>query len=564
MKELCEVLVLNVVFWLVSPVVAPAQLTFRTNNGAITITGYSGNPTIMVIPSATNGFPVVGIGNLAFSDCTSLISVSIPNSVTSIGEYAFEVCTSLTNVMIGAGVTNIGNAAFNSCPSLAAINVASSNSAFSSVSGVLYNQSQTVLVAYPNGGGTTYTIPNGVTNIGNAAFANSARLTSVTIPTSVTSMGTGEFEYCTSLTNVTIPNGVRSVETEAFYQCTNLASVTISASANDIGLGAFESCRGLKSVTIPNSVTNLENYAFEFCTGLTNLIIGTNVNAIGTGTFEYCVDLPGVTIPASVTNLGDAPFCCCYHLMAINVASGNPAFSSVAGVLYNQSLTTIVEYPAGGATAYTIPDGVTSIGSAAFESCTNVAGVTIADSVTNLEAAAFYDCDGLTRIAIPDSVTSIGAEAFELCTHLTCVTIGTNVSSIGTEAFDICPRLTRAYFDGNFTNAITAVFDGDYVTAYYLPGTTGWTEYSASSGVPIALWLPQVLTGDGNFGVRSNQFGFDLTWASGQTVMVDACTDLSNPVWQPVATNTLASGTAYFSDPQWANYPARFYRLRSP
>jgi hypothetical protein len=83
-------------------------------------------------------------------------------------------------------------------------------------------------------------------------------------------------------------------------------------------------------------------------------------------------------------------------------------------------------------------------------------------------------------------------------------------------------------------------------------------------GLTTALWLPQVQTQDAAFGVQTNQFGFNIACASGQTVVVEACTDLFNPVWQPVETNTIIAGAAYFSDPQWTNYPSRFYRVRSP
>ncbi len=100
------------------------------------------------------------------------------------------------------------------------------------------------------------------------------------------------------------------------------------------------------------------------------------------------------------------------------------------------------------------------------------------------------------------------------------------------------------------------------MTIYYLPGTTGW---GATYGdLPTAPWLPKVRTADVNFGVRTNGFGFNLTWVSDQVVVVEACTNLTNPVWSPVATNTLTGGSSYFSDPQWSKYPARFYRLRSP
>ena len=102
----------------------------------------------------------------------------------------------------------------------------------------------------------------------------------------------------------------------------------------------------------------------------------------------------------------------------------------------------------------------------------------------------------------------------------------------------------------------------DNATVYYLPGTTGWDDFSANTGIPVALWRPQMQTSDGSFGVRTNQFGFNINWASGMVIVVEACTNLATPVWSPVSTNTLTSGSSYFCDPQWTNYPARFYRLR--
>jgi hypothetical protein len=91
-----------------------------------------------------------------------------------------------------------------------------------------------------------------------------------------------------------------------------------------------------------------------------------------------------------------------------------------------------------------------------------------------------------------------------------------------------------------------------------LPGTTGWG--STFGGCPTALWNPQAQSP----GVRSNQFGFTITGTTNLAVVVEACTNLANPIWSPVGTNTLTGGSSYFSDPQWTNYAARFYRLRSP
>jgi hypothetical protein len=106
------------------------------------------------------------------------------------------------------------------------------------------------------------------------------------------------------------------------------------------------------------------------------------------------------------------------------------------------------------------------------------------------------------------------------------------------------------------------VLGGNNATVYYLQGTTGWD--SAFGGCPTALWQPQVETSGASFGIRTNQFGFNMNWASGRIVVVEACTNLLNPDWSLVETNTLSGDASYFSDPEWTNYPGRFYRLRSP
>ncbi len=145
---------------------------------------------------------------------------------------------------------------------------------------------------------------------------------------------------------------------------------------------------------------------------------------------------------------------------------------------------------------------------------------------------------------------------------------GWPVTSIGEYAFYVCSSLTGVYFEGNAPDdnyPFSDPFSGSPATIYCLPGTTGWG--ATFSDRPTALWVlpqPVILAFGESFGVRTNQFGFIVSWATNATVVVEACVDLANPTWSAVGTNTLTGGSAYFSDPEWANYPARFYRLRWP
>ena len=180
-------------------------LTFDKKTG--TVTDCDSSVTKANIPHTIKGVTVTSIGGSAFRYCTSLTSVTIPDSVTSIGNCAFASCTSLTGIWVAEGNSHYANDA----------------------SGVLFNKDKTTLVQCP-GAFAAYTIPNSVTSIGEYAFSHCTSLTSVTIPNSVTSIGEHAFSYCTSLTSVTISDSVTSIGEYAFYDCTSLTDVYYAGS----------------------------------------------------------------------------------------------------------------------------------------------------------------------------------------------------------------------------------------------------------------------------------------------------------------------------------------------
>lgn len=183
---------------------------------------------------------VTTLGVHAFDNCSNLSSVTMSNSLTSIGDYAFKSCISLINLKIPGSVVCIDDFVFFECSSLTDIDVDSENSCYSSKDGVLFNKNKTQLLFYPSGKtNVSYTIPDGVTDIGDRAFEYCSNLTGVTIPDSVTSIEYGAFEDCSSLTNVTIPNSVTSIEGYAFSGCSSLTGVTILNNETVINYKAF-------------------------------------------------------------------------------------------------------------------------------------------------------------------------------------------------------------------------------------------------------------------------------------------------------------------------------------
>ena len=329
-------------------------------------------------------------GNIYFDKTTGTVTscdpevteANIPSeidgvAVTSIADWAFISCfNSLTSIDIPCSVKYIGYDIFSGGYSLTNISVAEDNTAYCSVDGILFNKDKTKLIKYPaKKTDASYSIPDSVTSIGYAAFCHCMSLTSVTIPDSVTDIDAIAFAGCTNLTSIRIPDSVKSI-IGVFDGCTSLTSITIPSSVTSIGLAAFQDCINLTDVTISNGVTSIYEVAFAGCTGLTS-----------------------ITIPSSVTSIIYDPFQRCTSLTSIKVADANTAYSSVNGVLFNKDITELVRYPEGKvSTAYAIPDSVTSIDSAAFNSCTGLTSLVLPDSVTSIDGSAFYDCMSLADV----------------------------------------------------------------------------------------------------------------------------------------------------------------------
>ena len=461
-------------------VTIPETVTYSGKTYSVTSIGYDAFHSCSSLTSVTIPNSVTSIGERAFIGCRSLTSITIPNSVTSIGDYAFRSCSSLTSVTIPNSVTSIGDDAFYNCISLTSVTIGNS---VTSIGSSAFCDCYSL---------TSVTIGNSVTSIGDCAF-RSCSLTSITIPNSVTSIGGYAFSDCSSLTTpvynahcfaymptsfkgaYVIPEGIKQIAGGAFDDCSSLTSVTIPNSVTSIGYGAFSDCSSLTSLTIPNSVTSIENYAFYDCTSLTSITIPNSVTSIGDWAFSHCSSLTSVTIGNSVTSIGRSAFDGCYSLTSVTIPNsvtsiGYGAFSDCT------SLTSV-----------TIGNSVTSIGYYAFDGCYSLTSVTlnsdsivgksyyysnniddifgsqvkeyiIGYSVTSIGDYAFAECSSLTSITIPNSVTSIGEYAFDGCSSLTSITIPNSVTSIGEGAFFDCSSLTSITIPNSVTSIGTWAF----------------------------------------------------------------------------------------------------------
>ena len=222
--------------------------------------------------------------------------------------------------------------------------------------------------------------------IGEKAFTDCSRLTSLTLPVGITSIGYDAFAYCSGLTSLTLPAGITSIGEYAFYGCSGLTSLTLPAGITEIGESTFSDCSGLTSLTLPDGITSIGSRAFYGCSGLTSLTLPAGITSIGDDTFYGCSGLTSLTFPAGITSIGEYAFSGCSGLTSLN-----------------------------------LPADITSIDKYAFSGCSRLTSLTLPAGITSIGEFAFSYCSGLTSIYVyAEKVPRIGRYAFEGCASRKC------------------------------------------------------------------------------------------------------------------------------------------------
>lgn len=405
-----------------------------------------------VVPSEVTKFMATVIDVWGFYGCKKLVSVAIPDAVTSLGSYAFCECPKLQKVMLPKGLVRIEKGLFKNCKNL-----------------------------------TDIQIPEGVTSIGDYAFDGCTSLCSIHIPSSVKYIHECAFRNCVNLKEIDIPNSVISIGQSAFSGCTQLSSVNLPEGIS-IASEAFKGCPGREG---DGSVPFIDEFGVRYSDNRKILlripedfkgeyIIPDGTEELHYGALEGCEFLTALTIPDSMSHL-QASFEDCISLENIYVSQTHSAYQSIDGVLFNKDLTTLVQYPAAKQqSTYLVPEGVTLIESFshsqnlesikfpqslklvdpyAFEGCKCLASVNLPEGLEEIPCGAFAYCLRLQSVHLPNTIKVIQYSAFEGCEHLKTLNIPNDEVEIEAGAFNDC----KVFFETDtYKELLTWGYEGDF------------------------------------------------------------------------------------------------------
>ena len=541
----------------------------------------------VTIPSEIDGRPVTGIGERAFASCSSLTSISLPKTLNSIGFDAFLGCRSLTSISTLPG-----------------------SGRYESIDGVLFSKNVfntfRYLLRYPEGKlAGEYAAPSTTNVIAVGAFKDVTALSRIDLPPIISSIHAAAFAGCSNLATISLPNSLRSLGSEAFAGCSSLTQLHLPAglrvleglTVNSSTKHPFSRCENLHSFSvdpsneyyrsidgvlfnkdasqiiqyplgradatyeIPDSVTSIGRKAFHHCGSLVEVVLPENMVYLSTSEpFDFCDNLNSISIGAKVTRVSETIFSNLSNLQSINVASENPYFFDIDGVLFSNAGTDpgspdspipnrqLISYPRGRIGPYSVPDGTESI-----------FGYSLWDTPVSRTWGAFSGSDHLTSLTIPASVTDIEAGSLSECPNLEAIQV--------LQGNPIYSSHDGVLFDASRTTLIR--FPEGKVGSYTIPdGTISTIDpprinlgiHLVRDGLPAfsncrkltSLTVPESLTSPSRSSMRNTLLS-SVIFNGNETEHVS---DLIHALRLEKPTVYFYKGATGFTEPEWRGYPS--------
>lgn len=379
------------------------------------------------------------IDNYAFDGCTSLVSVTGIENVTTVGTYAFRNCTSLETIAWPTGAKTIDDYAFDGCTSLVSV-TGTDNVTVIDVDAFRNCTSLVTVASTAN-----------VTTIGNYAFYGCTSLKSLPAADKVTTIGTHAFEGCTAFSNFSFPS-LTGVGASAFKGCTALTEVVFAKSAY-VNAYAFQDCTSLKNVTFYPTMQYLGENSFRN-TGLTEVTFPTHFTGnthMYVGVFEDCKALTTVNIPGTTTLthycLGNGAFKNCTALTTVNFPAGATKATSFNGTGVFEGCESLTDLE--------IPANILTLNAALFTGANGLKNLTLNEGLKTFTAGenvSYLDASKIEELVLPSTLTTIGNYAFHKMPELRKVTLPSTMTKLTTSyLFDGCAKLSEVVFPEVFT-----------------------------------------------------------------------------------------------------------------
>ena len=378
---------------------------------------------------------------------------SILEGTEYIGLDALYGCK-VTDMHIPSSLTTIDGLTFGNSVNILNFTVSENNPAFSTIDGVLVSKDQTKLIRYPVGRETTkYTIPDGIEEIYDNAFAYGRFLTKLTISAGVKKIGDHAISQCSRLTTIDGMENVKYIDDYAFFNNQLLTNITLYPGLEYLGDGAFAQCMALKTIDLPNSIKYLGSYVFYYCQALETITIPDNITVLQERIFQFCSKLTKVNLPNNLKEIQVMVFGSCSALELVE-----------------------------------LPDSLEIIDNSAFNSCSKLSQIKFGNNLKYIGRGAFSGCSSLTQIVLPDSVEIIRDNAFNGCRVLTSVILPKNLIFIESNIFNNCNNIESIFIPKDVMYITFTIIPNDKNIVFKCEGSEpniGWQDDWVDEGQTV-------------------------------------------------------------------------------